>query len=378
MWVRFVLRSLHSVLTVLSNTDFQVNNLSVTKTIHLVPTLCVTAVKLSREYIFRSAEHTVWQVPVLNGMFSTPDVLMVVCLLVMLCFEASQAPAMETVNNKDDNIAVILASLMSDKEAERFSTLEKARERFSSIKPRDIEHALVSLQKKNVSTLVFVLTETRSDAVYNMNPGVRTALENSKGSFPNIAYYYARIRPREGLAQLRRLYEKHITQRLFICKAIGETGFSEALNFLMAEAGKQKISGKSIIPHLAGLQCLNKIMNKADISRFLEQDLSREEIILLAGLKTDFSQTDLISFCKYGRIKNAYAIQYVFRSPGPNFKAFRFIIEKELNNKQYDKVLQLMMSDGIRRTADQQVMQYRESVLAKVRKEVTGQKKNPR
>ncbi len=35
--------------------------------------LCVTAIKLRREYIFRSAEHAVWQVPVLNGMFSTPE-----------------------------------------------------------------------------------------------------------------------------------------------------------------------------------------------------------------------------------------------------------------------------------------------------------------
>ncbi|MCP4345730.1 MAG: hypothetical protein GY795_09415 [Desulfobacterales bacterium] len=341
MQVRFVLKSLRSVLTVLSDM-------------------------------------------IITGLFSKPVIIRktvcLICLLVMLFFKASQAQAREpaNVNNGGDDIAVILTRLLSHKEAERFRVLEKAKERFSSIKTSGIENALVSLQKKNVSTLIFVLTEIRSEAVYNMDSTVQRVLENSEGSFPNIAYYYARVRPRKGLFHLGRLYETHSIQRLFICKAIGETGFSEALDFLMAEAEKQKISGKNIIPHLAGLQCMNKIMNKADISRFLEQELSREEIILLSGLKTDFSQADLISFCKHRKIKNEYAVQYVFRNPGHNFKAFRFIVEKQLNNKQYDKVLQLMMSDGIRRTGDQHVRQYRESVLAKIRNKVTGRKKNPR
>ena len=45
--------------------------------------LRVTAIKL-REYIFRSAKHTVWQVPVLNGMFSTPEKIILNLTAVML------------------------------------------------------------------------------------------------------------------------------------------------------------------------------------------------------------------------------------------------------------------------------------------------------
>ncbi len=76
-------------------------------------------------------------------------------------------------------------------EAERFKVIEEAKRIIENIDVNDIEIILTSLQPKNVSTLVFVLMEKQSDTLYKLNIPARKAIENSQGSFPNIAYYYA-------------------------------------------------------------------------------------------------------------------------------------------------------------------------------------------
>ena len=288
-------------------------------------------------------------------------------LLIFLAGIVSQAAGSGSAGSPE-NMEDILNQLTSADEAERFKAMEKIKTQQDFVTVRDIEQSLASLRKKNVSTLIFVLMEAKSDILYRVGLPARMTLENSEGSFPNIAYYYAKIQPDKGLAELYRLYGKQSDERMAICKAIGEVGSRESSDFLMAEAFREKQAGKSMIPHLAGLQHSRRIMGKSEIGRFLGQNLDREEIILLSRFDTDLDSDTLTAFYSEGGRKRSYAVEYVFREPGVNFKVLCFMTDREIEKQNYETVLQWMMSDSIRQSKDEQVRQYRESVLAKIRK----------
>ena len=166
-----------------------------------------------------------------------------------------------------------------------------------------------------------------------------------------------------------RLYKEHKGERLFICKGIGEIGTSEALKFLITEAKTEKEAGHSILPHLAGLESSedeNKGIDKFAVLNFLEQNLDREEIILLSHLKAEFTQKELIDMYNQGKRKGAYAVQYIFSNPAANFESLSFIVNSLLENKQYNKALELIMSDSIQNTANQRIREYRESVMKRI------------
>ena len=268
-----------------------------------------------------------------------------------------------------ESVIVLLNQLLSPKESLRFQVLGKAKNELRSVSYKDIERVLTTLRKKNVSTLIFVLMETKNSSIYNLQLPARLVTEDSAGSFPNIAYYYATVNPQRGLTELFRLYKEHSDQRLAICQAIGKVGISEALEFLMAEAKIQKNKGSSIIPFLAGLKCSNKIIDKTWIVWFLKQDLDREEIILLSHLKTMFEQNELISLYYTGERERKYAIQHIFHRPVVNFEALHCITDKEIENKQYDKVFQWMKSDSIQRCDDLRVKKYQVSVIEQIKEE---------
>lgn len=294
-------------------------------------------------------------------------VLAISCLLAVFICMTSQAEEQIPVNQE---MADILDRLISPDELRRFGDLEKAKENINRIKADDIERLVTSLRQKNMSTLIFVLMETGSDILYHLSPPAQMSVENSAGSFPNIAYYYARINPEKGLGELYRLYDKNRDQRLHICKAIGEVGSLKAAEFLMAEAMMAKESGNSIVPMLAGLLIYNKPVGQDKILWLLEQSLDREEIILLSELNIGFSQNELAGLYNYGGKKADYAVQYIFRDPVANFEAIRFIVDKELENKNYDRVLEWMMSDIFERINDPQLKLYRESLLELIRKKM--------
>jgi len=315
-------------------------------------------------------------------MISKNSIMYLLCLIAMVACAASQAegpapsadpksltgePALpgDTSQSKE-NVGTLLKQLMSPREAERFRAMDKAKTQLKGISVKNIEQVLTSLRKKNVSTLIFSLMEAGSDVLYGVSLPARRAAENSEGSFPNIAFYYARISPRKGLPELYRLYGERGDQRLSICKAIGETGDSEALKFLMAEAKAEKMDGASAFPFIAGMQSSNRNVSRDAIEWFLEQNLDREEIILLSRLRTSLTQRELVSLYDEGKKKRVYAIEHIFRKPDIYFEALCSVIDKELENRQYDKVRQLMMSDSIRRSKDQRVRQYREAVLGRI------------
>lgn len=290
----------------------------------------------------------------------------IIFLLIFLTGIVSQAAGS---GSSPEKINDILNQLTSADEAERFKAIERIKAQQDVITVRDIEQSLASLRKKNVSTLIFVLMEAGSDILYRVGLPARMTIENSEGSFPNIAYYYAKIQPAKGLTELYRLYGKHSDERMAICKAIGEVGTREAADFLMTEALLEKQAGNSMIPHLAGLQHSRRTLGKSEIGRLLGQNLDRDEIILLSRFDSDLDSDTLMSFYTEGGRKRSYAIEYVFREPGVNFKVLCFMTDREIEKQNYETVLQWMMSDSIRQCSDEQVRQYRESVLAKIRKD---------
>lgn len=298
--------------------------------------------------------------------------IILICLSVIAACAASQPGKSDAPEDspssqpKDQEISILLNKLTSPSEAERFQALRKAEGEMAHIPPEAIERLLTCLRQKNVSTLIFALIQAENDAIYHLSPSAQAAAERSPGSFPNIAYYYARVSPEKGLPQLKRLYEKYPGQRLFICQSIGETGVSEAVEFLLKTGKTEKQLGNSLFPFLAGLRASEKVLEKNEILWFLDQDLDREELISLSYLSTRIGQKELVSLYQEGRQKRVYAIQYIFRDPGGNFEALCAIIDKAIENKNYDQVRRLMMSDSILKCEDQQVREYREAVLGRI------------
>lgn len=261
--------------------------------------------------------------------------------------------------------AQILNQLLSPNEAERFKVIEEAKKRHKEISFENIRTALKSSTQKNVSTLIFVLIETGRDDIYRLNLSERQTIEKAEGSFPNIAYYYARVNPEKGIEELFRLYDQYSEQMMFVCKAIGEVGTPKANNFLLNQAISLKKSGKSIYSQLAGLSITRQTIKAEQIGWFLEQKLDREEIIKLARLKTDFDWKQIVSFYHAGKKKRFFATEYILGEPDRYFEALRDIVDYELKQGNRDSVLQIMMSDSIRNCPSERVREYRKSVLPK-------------
>jgi len=261
---------------------------------------------------------------------------------------ASNAEEPKPIASRVENHKKVLIELVSTDEAKRFKSLNTLRilNIKDNLSVKNIETILSSLEQKNVSTLIFFLIEIESEILYHLSQAAKMTIENSNGSFPNISYYYARVNSQKGLPELYRLYAEKNDQRIYICKSIGLVGNLEASKFLMSEAKKNKKMGKNIFPMLAGIRIINKVVDKDQIQSFFEQNLNREELILLSKLKSDFTQKDLISLYKIEGNGHTFAINYIFRNPVANYQAIQAIVEKELEKKNYNKVKEWMMSDN--------------------------------
>ena len=199
-------------------------------------------------------------------MFRYPSRLYTLVILAMLLLGCSAAGARQD----------LLRQLTHVDEAARFAVIDEARAKLSQIKKAEIESTLTALQPKNVSTLIYLFIQTGNKGFYNLSPPARQALERTAGAFPNLAYYYARVNPAEGLTELQRLYAAYPAHRLPISLAIGETCRAEAKNFLLSEARTIKAEGNEITTQLAGLKQPCLTVNEAAIDFFLSQELDRE------------------------------------------------------------------------------------------------------
>lgn len=281
----------------------------------------------------------------------------------------SQPFSVEQNTSESQHIVnALLDQLTSLNEAERFRALDKAKKEINKIAVKRIDNCLTSLRPKNVSTLIFLLMDMKNDALYKVSSAARMSVENSQGSFPNIAYYYARVQPQTGISELYRLYGIKPDQILAISKAIGEVGTPEAMKFLLTAARSQKKQGKDIYPILAGLKYSHNSVKEEEVFWLLEQELNREELISLSHLKVEFAQKDLIKLYREGGRKKKYAVEYIFRDPVANFESLKWIVDREIENKNYELVLQWMMSDNVQKSNNQQVISYKERVIKKIRK----------
>jgi hypothetical protein len=267
----------------------------------------------------------------------------------------------------DKNHQQLLERLAAVDEAERFEAIDAAKSKIGQMDPKEIEVALTSLRPKNLSTLIYVCIATHNPVLYHLSPPARQALENSAGSYPNIAYYYARVNPGQGLKALFGLYERHPDKRLPVCLAIGEVCQKEAGDFLLAEAKAAKEEGRAVTHMLSGLKHSCRSIGEAELDWFLMQSLDREELISLSELNFEIPVDKVKAYWKSGGVKRFFAIELVMGQPDKPFDALCWMIDQYLDAGDTDTVKQLMMSDSMRSAAGPRIKEFRRLTLKKLK-----------
>jgi hypothetical protein len=293
------------------------------------------------------------------------DMLIVVCLAPILCGCHNDVPKAAWAAG-DKNHPKLLERLTAVDEAERFEVIDAAKSQIGHMEPKEVEVALTSLRPKNLSTLIYVCIESRNPVLYQLSPPARQALENSPGSYPNIAYYYARVNPDNGLKVLFGLYERHPDKRLPVCLAIGEVCQKEARSFLLAKAKAVKAKGRPVTHMLAGLKHSCRSFGEAELDWFLRQSLDREELIALSELNFELPVEKVKTCWQSGGVKRFFAIELVMGQPDKLFDALRWMIDQYLNAGDTNTVKQLMMSDNMRSAASPRVKELCRLTLKKL------------
>ncbi len=286
--------------------------------------------------------------------------LLIFYMVVALFYVDTQSSAMAAPLIQQETLCYKLTSPL---EKERYSVLQQAMNQASLTESKDLKECLTSLREKNFSTLIYVLMEVKNPVLYEIDSLAKKALEHSNGSFPNIAYYYGRVNCEKGIKELFRLYKIFDNQKLFICKALGETKTDEAINFLISEAKFQKKAGEDILSFLAGLRDSKSVIDKAVIEYFLSTQINREELIALSCLQTNLTEEDILHFYNNEGNKNKYVIQYLFSKPVKHFKCIQRIVKQELDSKNYEKILQWMKSDSFRLIKNDEIQDYRKKII---------------
>lgn len=261
------------------------------------------------------------------------------------------------------NIQKLLTSLTSVSEAERFAARSQLMSHPRKLTKISVESALTSLRPKNVSTLIFVLMEHHSDILYHISEPARMNAENTLGSFPNIAYYYAAVRPEKGFDDLRRLYEHHPDDQMAVCKAIGKIGGHRSVEFLFGSIREKKKRNQSVLAELAGLKLSSMSLSSKEIKALLSKHLNRDEIILAARIDCRWTQKDMIRLYLGDARQRAYVLERVFYRPDIYFQVFHYIITDHMQAGQYDTVRRWMLSDALVKTQDQYIKTYRDMMM---------------
>lgn len=297
------------------------------------------------------------------------DVLIAFYMVLMLWGCRNDAPR-AAAETSDNNCQKLLEQLTAVNEAERFEVVGAAKSQIGHTDPKEIEGAVTSLRPKNLSTLIYICIETRSPVLYHVSPPARQTLENSTGSYPNIAYYYARVNPDDGLKALFGLYERYPDKRLPVCLAIGEVRKKEASDFLLAQAKAVKAEGGTVTYMLAGLKHSRRSIGERDLDWFLMRSLDREELIALSELDFEVSVDKVKTFWKSGGAKRFFAIELVMGQPDRLFNALCWMIDQYMNAGDTDTVKQLIMSDSMRSVTAPRVQEFRQLTLKKLQRMV--------
>jgi hypothetical protein len=292
------------------------------------------------------------------------DILIAIYLVIIVWGCHNDAP--KAASEPDNNDKKLLERLTSVDEAERFEVIDGAKSLIGHTSPKEVEDVLTSLRPKNLSTLIYACIETRNPVLYHLSPPARQALENATGSYPNIAYYYARVNPNDGLKALLSLYERYPDKRLAVCLAIGEVCQKEATDFLLTEAKAVKAKGGTVTYMLAGLKHPCRSIGEADLDWFLMQSLDREELIALSELDFELPVDKVKEYWKSGGAKRIFTIELIMGHPDELFDALRWMIDQLMNAGDTEMVKLLMMSDSMRSVAAPRVQKFRQKTLKKL------------
>jgi hypothetical protein len=306
---------------------------------------------------------------VIGGPFRGPlggvqcGLLLVFLTMLLAC---SREPPKSAADELNTPAAELLKQLTAVDEAERFAVLDRAKERIGHIDVEEVEDALTALRPKNVSTLIYVCIQVKSRLLFGLPSAAQKALEHSAGSFPNLAYYLARVDSDIGLPVLLDLYERHPAHRMAICLAIGETCHPKAVGFLLEQARRIKITGGEIVAHLAGLKHSCRGIDRATVDWLLTQELTREETIALSELALDLPPERLRTLWQAGGRRRFLAVEIILGAPLAHFETLRWMVDQYLMAGDKNTVRQLMHSDGLRSVSDERLIEFRESTLAKI------------
>jgi hypothetical protein len=258
---------------------------------------------------------------------------------------------------------VLIKQLTAVDEAKRFKALKKAMHQVASISREDIEEALVSLGDKNVSTLIYLFIKSENALLYHIGPSAKMALENSQGSFPNMAYYYAKVNPSAGIRELNLLYERYPDKRMAICLALGSMKSDDAFKLLLTKAKSEKKLGNNILSQLCGLKGTLRRLSADSVLSFLNQKLDREEVITLSEIPATLTHEQHKQLWTSQGPQKTYVVQSVLGNPVKYFDTLRRIVQQLKQAGDGETIRQLMLSDGMRNVTKSEIKQYRDDIL---------------
>jgi hypothetical protein len=287
--------------------------------------------------------------------------LLAVLMVLLGCSGESPKSAASAV---DTPAAELLKQLTATDEGVRFAVLDTAKKQIDYLSPRETEAALTALRPKNVSTLIYVCIQTKSKLLLDLSPAAQKALEHSAGSFPNLAYYLARVDPAAGLPALVNLYERHPNQRMAICLAVGEICHPKASDFLLDQARRIKTSGGDIVAPLAGLKHACRKIDPETVDWLLAQQLNREETIALSELDLNLPPKRLQTLWLAGGRDRFLAVEVILGAPQTHFETLRWMVDQYLKAGDKNTVRELMHSDGMRSVTDKRLIEFRAATLA--------------
>jgi hypothetical protein len=263
---------------------------------------------------------------------------------------------------------VLMKQLTCADEAERFKALKKALHQEASISREDVEDVLIALGDKNVSTLIYLFMKSDNALLYHISPPAKMALENSQGSFPNIAYYYAKVNSSDGIRELNLLYERYQEKRMAVCLALGSIKSDDAFKLLLTKAKSEKERGNNILAQLCGLKGTLRPLSSDSALSFLNKKLDREEVITLSEIPATLTYEQHKQLWTSNGPKKTYVVQSVLGNPVKYFETLRWIVEQLKQAGDGEAIRQLMLSDGMRNVTKSEVKQYRNDIL----KELNG------
>jgi len=248
-----------------------------------------------------------------------------------------------------------LTALCSPDESERFGAIKEATGAISGMSIAELEGALAHIATNgNLSTLLFVATQTKAPIFYGLSSEQIEALKDLPGAFPNLPAYFGAVLPDKGFPELKKIYLARPDMGLPILRAMGTTQKLEAKHWLIQEAVRVKQAGGDAYPAMAGLsRCVGDIvLTGEELGQLLNLGLNREEMILLAKAPVVLNHDDLKALVSKGGQAVAFGLEQILRDPLANAEVLCSHISNLLDQGKLNAASGLLNSDKVRSITD--------------------------